>query len=215
MRRLSKISVDVARQRADRRCLGGRRRRDRRSSLPTIAHTVSAEPRRVASMLALTLVLQLFSVPVYGRGGVGVSAIGILATALPPEHRNRDGSRRRRALSCTGRAGAETSTRRSSTPGNFVLAAAAAGATFHALDGTSRLLAAAVAGCVYAALNNGLVCLAMSLAEGVALATWSGASGSTGRATTSSSSGRSRSSPRPRTGSWACKDCSRSPCRPR
>ena len=63
------------------------------------------------------------------------------------------------------------STRQSSTPGNFVLAAAAAGATFHALDGTPRLVAAAVAGCVYAALNNGLVCLAMSLAEGIALKT--------------------------------------------
>jgi hypothetical protein len=49
--------------------------------------------------------------------------------------------------------------------GNLVLAAGAAGVTFHALDGTSRLLAAALAGCVYAALNNGLVCLAMSLAE--------------------------------------------------
>jgi hypothetical protein len=33
-------------------------------------------------MLALTVVLQLFSVPVYGRGGFGVSAIGILATAF-------------------------------------------------------------------------------------------------------------------------------------
>src|SRR5258708_3085992 len=51
-------------------------------ALPTIAETVSAEPRRVASMLALTLVLQLFSVPVYGRGGFGVSAIGILAGAF-------------------------------------------------------------------------------------------------------------------------------------
>ena len=51
-------------------------------ALPTIAHTVSVDPRRVAAMLALTLVLQLFSVPVYGRGGFGVSAIGILATAF-------------------------------------------------------------------------------------------------------------------------------------
>ena len=36
-------------------------------ALPTVAHTIAADPRRVASMLALTLVLQLFSVPVYGR----------------------------------------------------------------------------------------------------------------------------------------------------
>jgi putative nucleotidyltransferase with HDIG domain len=53
--------------------------------------------------------------------------------------------------------------------GNFVLAAGAAGGTFHALDGAPRLLAAAVAGVVYATLNIGLVCVAMSLAEGIAL----------------------------------------------
>src|SRR5207249_4190214 len=51
-------------------------------ALPTIVSTASADPRRVASMLALTLVLQLFSVPVYGRGAFGVSAIGILAAAF-------------------------------------------------------------------------------------------------------------------------------------
>jgi hypothetical protein len=132
--------------------------------LPTIAHTVSADPRRVASMLALTLVLQLFSVPVYGRGGFGVSAIGILAAAF---------------LLNTGTAMAvavvvalvQLARRRTDLDkaifdaGNLALAAGAAGITFHALDGASRLLAAAVAGCVYAALNNGLVCLAMSLAE--------------------------------------------------
>src|SRR4029079_987200 len=44
-----------------------------------------------------------------------------------------------------------------------------AGGTFHALDGAPRLLAAAVAGVVYATLNIGLVCVAMSLAEGIAL----------------------------------------------
>ena len=133
-------------------------------ALPAIAHTVSADPRRVASMLALTLVLQLFSVPVYGRGGFGVSAIGILAAAF---------------LLNTGTAMAvavvvalvQLARRRTDLDkaifdaGNLALAAGAAGLTFHALDGASRLLAAAVAGCVYAALNNGLVCLAMSLAE--------------------------------------------------
>ena len=133
-------------------------------ALPTIAHTALADPRRVASMLALTLLLQLFSVPVYGRGGFGVSAIGILAAAF---------------LLNTGTAMAvavvaallQSARRRSELhkaifdAGNFVLAAGAAGVTFHALDGTSRLLAAALAGCAYSALNNGLVCLAMSLAE--------------------------------------------------
>jgi len=133
-------------------------------ALPTIAHTASGDPRRVASMLALTLVLQLFSVPVYGRGGFGVSAIGILAAAF---------------LLNAGTAMAiavvvalvQLARRRTDLDkaifdaGNLALAAGAAGLTFHALDGTSRLLAAAVAGCIYAALNNGLVCLAMSLAE--------------------------------------------------
>jgi putative nucleotidyltransferase with HDIG domain len=133
-------------------------------ALPTIAHTASADPRRVASMLALTLALQLFSVPVYGRGGFGVSAIGILAAAF---------------LLNTGTAMAvavvvallQLARRRTDLDkaifdaGNLALAAGAAGITFHALDGASRPLAAALAGCVYAALNNGLVCLAMSLAE--------------------------------------------------
>jgi 5'-deoxynucleotidase YfbR-like HD superfamily hydrolase len=132
--------------------------------LPAIVHTVSVDPRRVAAMLALTLVLQLVSVPVYGRGGFGVSAIGILAAAF---------------LLNTGTAMAvavvaallQWIRRRSDLDkaifdaGNLVLAAAAAGVAFHALEGMSRLFAAAVAGCVYAALNNGLVCLAMSLAE--------------------------------------------------
>jgi hypothetical protein len=133
-------------------------------ALPTIAHTATADPRRVAAMLALTLVLQLFSVPVYGRGAFGVSAIGILAAAF---------------LLNTGTAMAVAvvaallhwARRRSELDkaifdaGNFALAAGVAGVTFHALDGTSQLLAAAVAGCAYAALNNGLVCLAMTLAE--------------------------------------------------
>jgi hypothetical protein len=133
-------------------------------SLTTIAHTVADEPRRVVSMLALTLVLQLFAVPVYGRGGFGVSAIGILAAAF---------------LLNTGTAMAvavvaallQWARRRSDLDkaifdaGNLALAACAGGLAYHALDGWSRLLAASVAGVAYAASNNGLVCLAMSIAE--------------------------------------------------
>jgi hypothetical protein len=136
-------------------------------ALPTIVHTASADPRRVASMLALTLVLQLFSVPVYGRGGFGVSAIGILAAAfllntgtamaLAVVAALLQWARRRDGLS-----------RAIFNAANFSLAAGAAGVAFDALDGTWRFLAAAVAGCAYATLNNGLVCLAMSLAEGAA-----------------------------------------------
>ncbi len=89
-------------------------------ALPTIAHTALADPRRVASMLALTLVLQLFSVPVYGRGGFGVSAIGILAAAFLLN----TGTAMAVRLSwhsCSWRAGAPTWTRRSSTRGTSLL----------------------------------------------------------------------------------------------
>jgi hypothetical protein len=44
--------------------------------------TASAEPARVSTLLALTLALQMFSVRVYGRGSVSVSAIGVLASAF-------------------------------------------------------------------------------------------------------------------------------------
>src|SRR6266704_5810125 len=44
--------------------------------------TASAEPARLTTLLALTLALQMFSVRVYGRGSVSVSAIGILASAF-------------------------------------------------------------------------------------------------------------------------------------
>src|SRR5437870_6522847 len=47
-----------------------------------VAHTVAVEPGRVATLLALTIVLQLFSVRVYGRGSVSVSAIGMLASVF-------------------------------------------------------------------------------------------------------------------------------------
>jgi hypothetical protein len=136
-------------------------------ALPTVVHTAAADPRRVASMLALTLVLQLFSVPVYGRGGFGVSAIGILAAAFLLNTGTAMALAFVTALLHWGRRRSEPS-KAIFDAGNFALSAGAAGLTFHALDGTWRFLAAAVAGCAYAALNNGLVCLAMSLAEGTA-----------------------------------------------
>ena len=136
-------------------------------ALPTVVHTAAADPRRVASMLALTLVLQLFSVPVYGRGGFGVSAIGILAAAFLLNTGAAMALAFVAALVHWGRRRSEPS-KAIFDAGNFALSAGAAGLTFHALDGTWRFLAAAVAGCAYAALNNGLVCLAMSLAEGTA-----------------------------------------------
>src|SRR5262249_14666377 len=49
---------------------------------PELVNTLPPHPVRVATLLALTLALQLFSVRVYGRGSVSVSAIGILASAF-------------------------------------------------------------------------------------------------------------------------------------
>src|SRR5919198_6623370 len=48
----------------------------------SVAETMAQEPGRVATLLGLTLVLQLFSVRVYGRGSVSVSAIGMLASVF-------------------------------------------------------------------------------------------------------------------------------------
>jgi putative nucleotidyltransferase with HDIG domain len=139
-------------------------------SLPTVIHTVTAEPRRVASMLALTLVLQLFSVPVYGRGGVGVSAIGILATAYLLNTETAMAVAVVTALVHWAHRRREV-TKAIFDVGNFVLAAGAAGETFNALGSTPRLVGAAVAGVVFAVLNIALVSTAMSLAEGVSLTT--------------------------------------------
>jgi hypothetical protein len=125
--------------------------------------TVSDEPVRVATLLALTLALQMFSVQVYGRGSVSVSAIGVLASAF---------------LFDTGTtmviavlaALAQWLRRRTELykgvfdAANFALAGATASLIFQAL-GEWRLPAAVLAGLAYAVVNNGLLCLAMSLAE--------------------------------------------------
>src|SRR5579862_2335075 len=144
MRRLSKISVDM-RVSALIGVVSAGAGGALVASSPTIAHTVSAEPRRVASMLALTLVLQIFSVPVYGRGAVGVSAVGILATAFLVNTETAMAVAVIAAL-------AHWAYRRGEFEkaifdiGNFVLAAGAAGATFHVLEGVPRIVAAAIAG---------------------------------------------------------------------
>src|SRR5438309_3748540 len=125
--------------------------------------TASAEPARVATLHALTLALQMFSVRVYGRGSVSVSAIGILASAFLFD------------IGTTMAIGVLAATAqwiRSRSQlykavfdaSNFALCAAAASLVFHAFGGW-RLLAAVLAGIVYTAINNGLLCLAMSLAE--------------------------------------------------
>jgi hypothetical protein len=125
--------------------------------------TVSDQPLRVATLLALTLALQLFSVQVYGRGSVSVSAIGIIASAFLFDTGT--------TMAIAILAASVQSVRRRAElykwifdAANFALAGAAAALTFQAVPGW-RLLAASIAGVAFASINNGLLCLAMSFAE--------------------------------------------------
>src|ERR687887_570188 len=129
-----------------------------------VAEAVAVEPGRVATLLALTLVLQLFSVRVYGRGSVSVSAIGMLASVFLVD----TGA----AMAIALVAALAHSIRRRAQPhkaifdaANFALSTALASVVFQLADAW-RPGAAVLAGCVFAAVNNGLLCLAMSLAEG-------------------------------------------------
>jgi hypothetical protein len=131
--------------------------------------TASDQPLRMATLLGLTLVLQMSSVQVYGRGSVSVSAIGILASAFLFDTGTTMGIAVLAALAQWIRA---------RTPfykavfdaSNYALAGAAAAMIFQALSDW-RLLAAILAGAVYAVVNNGLLCLAMGLAERTPVAT--------------------------------------------
>jgi HD domain/MASE9 len=131
--------------------------------------TAAAEPVRLATLLLLTLALQMFSVRVYGRGSVSVSAIGILASAFLFDTGT--------TMVIAALAAIAQSIRSRSQlykavfdAANFAVAGAAASIVFHSLDGW-RLLAAVLAGAVYTAVNNGLLCLAMSLAERAPMST--------------------------------------------
>jgi HD domain len=128
-----------------------------------IVSTVSAEPARVATLLALTLALQMFSVQVYGRGSVSVSAIGIVASAILFD----TGTTMAIAILA---ALAHWLRRRNELykgvfdAANFALSAAAASLVFQVLH-EWRLPAAVLAGIAYAVVNNGFLCFAMSLSE--------------------------------------------------
>jgi hypothetical protein len=125
--------------------------------------TLSDEPLRVATLLALTLALQMFSVQVYGRGSVSVSAIGIVASAILFD------TGTTMAIAVVA-AVVQWIRRRPELykavfdAANFALAAAVASLVFHAL-GDWRLLAAVLGGAAFAVMNNGFLCLAMSLSE--------------------------------------------------
>jgi ribonuclease P protein subunit RPR2 len=105
----------------------------------------------------------MFSVQVYGRGSVSVSAIGIVASAILFD----TGTTMAIAILA---ALAQSIRRRSQLykgafdAANFALAGAAAALVFEELS-QWRVVAAVLAGAAFAVVNNGLLCLVMSLAE--------------------------------------------------
>ncbi len=121
------------------------------------------QPVRIVTLLALTLALQMFSVRVYGRGSVSVSAIGIVASAFLFDTGT--------TMAIAVLAAATQLVRKNSElhkavfdASNFAISAGAASLVFHALNDW-RFPAAVLAGAVFAVINNGLLCLVMSLAE--------------------------------------------------
>jgi hypothetical protein len=128
-----------------------------------IGTTLSDQPERVATLLVLTIALQMFSVQVYGRGSVSVSAIGIVASAFLFD----TGTAMAIAVAA---AAAQWIRSRCELykaifdAANYSLSAAVASLVFQGLNGW-RPAAAVLAGLAYAAANNGLLCLAMSLSE--------------------------------------------------
>jgi HD domain/MASE9 len=125
--------------------------------------TVSHQPTRVATLLALTLALQMFSVQVYGRGSVSVSAVGILASAFLFDTGT--------TMAIAVLAAVAQSIRRRPQlykavfdAANFSVAGGVASLIFQALS-QWQFVAAVLAGAAFAVLNNGVLCVAMSLAE--------------------------------------------------
>jgi putative nucleotidyltransferase with HDIG domain len=133
---------------------------------------VESAPGRVATLLGLTLALQFFSVRVYGRGSVSVSAIGILTCAFMLD------TAPAMAIAAIVAAVQWLRTRPEVYKGafdvsNYAVSAGAAALTYHAVrdlnlfGGAAHLVAAVMAGVIYAGVNNGLLSFAMSLSEHV------------------------------------------------
>jgi len=128
---------------------------------------VRREPGTVGVFLVLALVFQLFSVEVYGRGSISVSAVGLLAAAfsLPLGA----------AVSIAFTAAIAQWIRTRGAlhkaifdAANYALSAGAAAALYAAIAPAStftQLAAGTAAGIVYGTINHGLLCLAMSLSE--------------------------------------------------
>jgi HD domain len=133
------------------------------ASLHGLIATASSDPGRIATLLALTLALQMFSVQVYGRGSVSVSAIGILASAFLFD----TGTTMAIAVLAATVQWARTRSQLYKAifdAANFSVSGAAAALVFQLL-GDWRLPAALLAGAVFAVVNNGVLCLVMSFSE--------------------------------------------------
>jgi putative nucleotidyltransferase with HDIG domain len=139
------------------------------ATFPGLATTVAAEPARAATILGLTLALQMSSVRVYGRGSVSVSAIGVLTGAFLLDVGTAMAIAVIAALAQTVRTRPELY-KSAFDLSNYAISAGAAWLVFHAVGGT-HLVAAVLAGTVYAAINNGTLCLAMSLSEHIPVRT--------------------------------------------
>jgi hypothetical protein len=136
------------------------------ANIDALKIAVTATPGRVATVLLLTLALQMFSVRVYGRGSVSVSAIGILTGVFLLAPGPAMVIAALAAIVQWLRTRAEVY-KAAFDVSNYSLSAGAASLVFHTGD-RWRLGAAILAGLVYAAINNGALCLAMSWNEHVA-----------------------------------------------
>lgn len=136
---------------------------------PATGAALREQPLACISLLALTLVLQLFSIEIYGRGSIGVSALGVLASGyvLGPGPAMAIATV---AAVCQWIRTRGVLHRAIFDAADLALAAAAGAAVYHAgvVFGDAvpiRLAAATLAAIAYAAVNLGLLCLAMSLSE--------------------------------------------------
>jgi hypothetical protein len=133
------------------------------AGLPGLVSTVSDQPGRVATLLALTLALQMFSVQVYGRGSVSVSAIGIIASALLFDTGTTMAIAVLAAIVQFARRGTNLY-KGVFDAANFSLSAAVASGVFELFERWPTP-AAIAAGLAFTIVNNSLLCAVMSLAE--------------------------------------------------
>jgi putative nucleotidyltransferase with HDIG domain len=137
---------------------------------PTLG-AIRDRPLATVSMVGLTLVLQFFSIEIYGRGSIGVSALGLLATGylLGPGPAMAIATF---AAVCQWLRTRGALHRAVFDAANFALAAGAAAGVYDGIVNVDhgplgRLAGATAAGATYALINLGALCFAMSLAEGV------------------------------------------------